>query len=253
MGLLDKLRNLPTMSEMKGGLGEQLTKFIAKIDIPETLVLHDILIDGAEDQTSQIDLLLIGAKGIYVVEVKMYTDARVYGDCKKSKWYYYKGGQKYEIYSPYKQNENHIKYLKKFLQDFGDVPCFSILALLCEDFKITNINEDESNPTKAILSGLLSLRKAVKLLAKDKPDVFTEEKKQEIFKYIQEHQYAGKEARREHKENVIAIKTAKEEEEKQNICPYCKTELVARKGKYGDFYGCSNYPKCKYTKKIQEG
>ena len=74
MGLLDKLRNLPTMNEMKGGLGEQLTKFIAKIDIPETLVLHDVLIDGAEDQTTQIDLLLIGAKGIYVVEVKMYTD-----------------------------------------------------------------------------------------------------------------------------------------------------------------------------------
>ena len=29
-------------------------------------------------------------------------------------------------------------------------------------------------------------------------------------------------------------------------CPKCDHELVKRKGKYGDFIGCSNYPKCKY-------
>ena len=36
----------------------------------------------------------------------------------------------------------------------------------------------------------------------------------------------------------------------QNICPRCNAPLVLRKGKYGDFYGCSNYPKCKFTKDI---
>lgn len=250
MGLLDKLKNLPTLNEMKGGLGEQLTKFVAKIDIPETLVLHDVLIDGGEGQTSQIDLLLIGEKGIYVVEVKLYPDARVYGDCKKSKWYYYKGGKKYDIYSPYKQNQNHIKYLKEFLKDFGEVPYFSVLAILCDDFKITSINDDPENPTAVVLSGLLHLRKAVQALAEGKPTVFSEERKQAVFNYIQEHQYEGKEIRREHKENVIAIKAAKEEEEKENLCPYCKTPLVLRKGKFGEFYGCSGYPKCKYTRKL---
>ena len=249
MGLLDIFKNLPTMNEIKGNVGEQLTKYMAKIDIPETLVLHDVLIDGKEGQTSQIDILLIGAKGIYVVEVKMYTDARVYGDCKKNTWYYYKGGKKYDIYSPYKQNEQHSKYLKAFLQEFGDVPCFSIIALLCEDFKVTNVNEDEKCPTNIILNGLLSLRKAVTVLAKDKPVVFTEETQKEIYEYIQAHQYAGKEVRREHKDNVIAVKEAKKKEEEQNICPFCKTELVQRSGKYGVFYGCSNYPKCRYTKK----
>ncbi len=33
-------------------------------------------------------------------------------------------------------------------------------------------------------------------------------------------------------------------------CPKCHNVLVKRKGKYGEFYGCENYPKCKYTKKI---
>lgn len=35
------------------------------------------------------------------------------------------------------------------------------------------------------------------------------------------------------------------------MCPECETgKLVVRSGKYGDFYGCSNYPMCKHTEKI---
>lgn len=34
-------------------------------------------------------------------------------------------------------------------------------------------------------------------------------------------------------------------------CPQCKTgELLIRTGRYGDFYGCSNYPLCEYKEKI---
>ncbi len=33
------------------------------------------------------------------------------------------------------------------------------------------------------------------------------------------------------------------------ICPECGNALVIRKGKYGEFVACSNYPKCKYIKK----
>ena len=250
MAIFDALKNLPTLNEVTGGVGEQLTKIMAKIEIPDTLVLHDVLIDGAENKTSQMDILLIGEKGIYVVEVKTYTDARIYGDGKKNNWYYYRGGKKYEIYSPHKQNQNHIKYLKAFLKDFGEVPCFSILAILCADFKVTNLNDDPNNPTTIMLNGLLSLRKAVEKIAAGKQSVFTEGQKKEIYDYIMQHQYIGKNARREHKENIMAINVAKEEEKRQNLCPYCKIPLVLRKGKYGDFYGCGNYPKCRYTHKL---
>lgn len=33
------------------------------------------------------------------------------------------------------------------------------------------------------------------------------------------------------------------------ICPECGGELVIRRGKYGEFVACSNYPTCKYVKK----
>ncbi len=35
------------------------------------------------------------------------------------------------------------------------------------------------------------------------------------------------------------------------ICPICKVgELVIRHGKYSDFYGCTQFPRCAYTEKI---
>ena len=36
----------------------------------------------------------------------------------------------------------------------------------------------------------------------------------------------------------------------RGICPRCGGNLVLRNGKYGDFWGCSNYPKCKFIKKV---
>lgn len=39
---------------------------------------------------------------------------------------------------------------------------------------------------------------------------------------------------------------------KDNICPQCGGILKERKGKYGKFYGCSNYPNCKFVRKIDE-
>ena len=44
----------------------------------------------------------------------------------------------------------------------------------------------------------------------------------------------------------------KEPEKTGEICPECKGELVIRKGKYGEFTACSNYPTCKYIKKEEK-
>ena len=41
----------------------------------------------------------------------------------------------------------------------------------------------------------------------------------------------------------------KEAEKTGESCPKCGSPLVIRKGKYGEFVACSNYPTCKYIKK----
>lgn len=32
------------------------------------------------------------------------------------------------------------------------------------------------------------------------------------------------------------------------LCPRCGGELIKRNGRFGPFYGCCNYPRCRYTK-----
>jgi len=47
------------------------------------------------------------------------------------------------------------------------------------------------------------------------------------------------------KKNIKSLKVAIPTGEN---CPKCKSELLLRKGRYGEFIACSNFPKCKYTK-----
>ncbi|MCK4358862.1 MAG: type I DNA topoisomerase [Candidatus Cloacimonetes bacterium] len=44
-----------------------------------------------------------------------------------------------------------------------------------------------------------------------------------------------------------------EEEKTDEICPKCGGKLVLKIGKFGKFYACSNYPKCKFTKAFSTG
>ena len=49
------------------------------------------------------------------------------------------------------------------------------------------------------------------------------------------------------KTGIKSLKTATPIGEK---CPECGSELVLRKGRYGEFIACSNFPKCKYSKNV---
>lgn len=44
----------------------------------------------------------------------------------------------------------------------------------------------------------------------------------------------------------------KEAEKTGEVCPECGSDLVVRKGRYGEFVACSNYPECKYIKKEEK-
>lgn len=52
--------------------------------------------------------------------------------------------------------------------------------------------------------------------------------------------------------NAFSDMEKKAPEETGEMCPECGKPLVVRKGKYGEFVACSNYPDCKYIKKDEE-
>ena len=53
---------------------------------------------------------------------------------------------------------------------------------------------------------------------------------------------------------LSALKEVKKTAPKETgeTCPLCGSALVVRKGKYGEFVACSNYPSCKYIKKEEK-
>ena len=95
MSLIEKL---PDLNAVKGGFGERLAAYYSKTVFSDAYVLHDVLIDGKDEHKSQIDLIIIAASGIYVVEVKTFSDAKIYGDGRKRDWQYYLGGHRYDFY-----------------------------------------------------------------------------------------------------------------------------------------------------------
>ena len=54
--------------------------------------------------------------------------------------------------------------------------------------------------------------------------------------------------RRKRKEHIIYAQKVKDYYDSK--CPKCGGDLVKRSGLHGEFYGCSNYPRCRYTRKI---
>ena len=55
--------------------------------------------------------------------------------------------------------------------------------------------------------------------------------------------------KRDEKGGIIII----EPEKINEICPKCGAELVKKKGRFGKFVACSNYPKCKFSKPLTLG
>ncbi len=53
-------------------------------------------------------------------------------------------------------------------------------------------------------------------------------------------------------DNAMAEAKKNPPKETGEMCPECGAPLVIKKGKYGEFTACSNYPKCKYTKKEEK-
>ena len=60
----------------------------------------------------------------------------------------------------------------------------------------------------------------------------------------------GRKENRKHTRLVKQKIREQRKNERHKVCPKCGNELIKRNGKYGRFYGCSNFPKCKFTLNI---
>ncbi len=133
-----------TKSEYIGARGEKLIhKELNIINLfgHSGKVLKNIYLPTDNDSTTEIDLIYITQKGIFVIESKNYS-GWIFGDEASFNWTCTLPNSKNSFYNPIKQNETHIKWLRNYLND--KIPYFSIIVF-SERCELKEINLTSSN------------------------------------------------------------------------------------------------------------
>lgn len=253
----------------KGLLGEyQIYKKLRYLEKAGAKFLFNIYLPK-EDGTTEIDVLLITPYGIFCIESKN-IGGWIFGNENQKKWTQVlprgRGrSQKTQFMNPIIQNKGHIKELKNILGDDYNIRSVIVFSERCT-FKDLTLKSPE---IKVIYRDLLVL--TMEEMLKYVPDkVITSEQIDLIYEKLYPYTQVSEEVKKEHIKNIqkaLQNEEVKEENvekaaaviepvaEKENVCPVCGGKLVkrtARNGKFAgnSFYGCSNYPKCRYIKNI---
>lgn len=216
-------------SKIIGWFGELWTKKeLNKLPKSKYISINNILI-SIDNVTHQIDHIVVSKYGIFVIETKQYN-GYITGNKYDKKWVRHIGKKKYYYTNPIRQNYGHMKAVSKLL-NIDESLIYNIVSI----------------PSKAIVK-VKDDGEVVRIgTIKDKILSYKEEKLEnvnDIVDIINKSNITDKKIIKKHIEN---IKTNIIDND-PNKCPKCGGKLVKRNSKYGEFIGCSNYPKCKYTK-----
>lgn len=235
--VFDALINSEEYKDM-GSTGERFTyrKLTSLTMFDKKQVLRNVYLKRENGKYTEIDLLAVGNKGIYVFESKNYS-GWIFGDEAQAKWTQsLPNGKKTQFGNPIYQNAGHIKALKTALPNYPNMRYFSIITFSerCE-IKAMNVTSPDTYVIKRD-----KLQDTLKKIFNEEQEIITNAEKEEIIKALSAHQRPKEEIKDQHLKDL---------EESFSKCPFCGGELVerTRKSDGGRFYGCKNYPKCKYT------
>lgn len=117
---------------------------LLKRGTPPITIFHDLCIAKNNGKFSQIDIAMVTTEGIIVFEVKDFS-GWIFGNGNHSHWtkVLAYGKRKYRFYNPIRQNRSHIAALKTQLQQFKNIPFFSVIVFYgkCELKEINYIPE----------------------------------------------------------------------------------------------------------------
>lgn len=244
----------------KGRLGEYLTyKNLNSAEKNGAKFLFNIYLPKGEEETTEIDVLMIHAKGLFVFESKNYS-GWIFGSENQKNWCQTlpqgRGrSHKESFYNPIMQNRAHIKHLKALLAE--DVPIHSIITFSerCTLKKIEVKSEDvcviKRDEVYNTVAGICAKRDTA----------LSNEQISEIYDKLYPYTQVSDAIKEQHIQNIEKKQETKEiqpvDEEQKKQYPRCGSVLVLRKAKKGEnagmrFYGCSNFPKCRYMKELDE-
>ena len=218
-----------------GYLGEKGTATLLSFLNKKYKVYNDVLIP-TPNGSSQIDHIVVSPYGIFVIETKNYK-GWIFGNPNSYKWTQNIYGKKYELYNPITQNIGHITALKRLIPGHDD-KFISIIVFSMHATLKTKIDEEYN---------VIRSWKLIPKIRNYKNEILSENDIDEICSKIEQYRIVDKKSKKEHVHRTKAQSNRKKHSVQNGFCPICGATIVKRSGKYGSFYGCSNYPKCKFT------
>lgn len=217
-------------SKIIGWFGELWTKLeLNKLPEDKYKILNDIFIKE-NDNTHQIDHVVVSPYGIFVIETKQYN-GYITGNKYDKNWIRHTRKKQYYYTNPIRQNYGHVKAISTLL-NIDETKIFNIVCIPSKA-KLKIEHDGELTRLGTLISKIASYQNEI---IGNTDEIVTE-----IIKNNITDQSIKKNHITNIKENII--------DNDPNKCPKCGGQLVVRNGKYGTFIGCSNYPKCKYTRK----
>ncbi len=260
-----------------GKYGEYLTyKNLKNYEKSGGRFLFNIYIPKENGETTEIDVLLLTNRGIFVFESKNYS-GWIFGSENQYQWTQTlpKGrgrSHKERFYNPIKQNETHIKNLTNIIGN-----TFPIWSIIVFSERCTLKNVPLSNNNVYIIKRNKSLSVLEKIHNNNADTMLTNAEIKDIYDKLYPYSQTTSELKEQHIENInknFKSKNAEKEDatektEAQNEikqekneteilkCPKCGSDLVLKTASRGEnkgktFYGCSAYPHCRYIQNVEK-
>ncbi len=216
----------------KGKQGEKMVaKKLGKTIVGERYVFNDVLFE-INGSSCQIDHILVDKSGIYIFETKNYNGT-IYGTLENKQWTQSLnfGKTTNSFYNPIKQNLTHVYKLKSLLKKKYPIYAYTVFV--------------QNNAPLA--QGAINLLDLKDYLLSNYTALSAQDL-EFVSNKIQEAMDTCSISLSQHVDNIHNKRKCIE----QGICPRCGGNLVERNGKYGKFYGCSNFPKCTFKMNVQD-
>ena len=258
-----------------GKYGEYLTyKYLRNFETVDAKFLFNIYIPKENYETTEIDVLMISHKGIFVIESKNYS-GWIFGSESQKNWYQTlpKGkncSHKVPFYNPIMQNRSHIKYLKALLGE--QIPMRSIIVFsdrcVLKHIKIysNDISVINRYNVAPVITEIYNQTSINLLTEKDIADIYNK-----LYPYTQVDEITKIQHITKIRNNLnsqaiqrtgivpinesIHFEKTNPTEQQTLKCPICNCNLILRTATKGanagkQFYRCSNYPKCEFIKNL---
>lgn len=249
----------------KGRYGEYLIyKHLRSYESKGAKFLFNCYLPRDNNETTEIDVLMLYQSGLYVFESKNYG-GWIFGNETGKTWTQTlpqgRKSHKEHFLNPIMQNKLHIKWLRHFLQS-ETIPIHSIIVFS----ERCTLKKVRVSPSNAIVIKRDCLRKTISKLNAKSEATLKPNQIMEIYTKLYPTSQVSDDIKQRHVDTINnKLKQGNLSEHSSQgistearglLCPRCGATLILRMSKRGDkaghsFYGCSSYPKCRYIKNIE--